>query len=172
MKHIRRSYITTDSGQFHVISNQHTPDKKNLVLLHQTASSSQMYLRLIPYLDERFNIIAPDTPGFGESDALTETSITNYAKAILTCIKAFEFKNLYIFGHHTGASIASEIAYLIPKEINSLILSGPPLLTAEQIETLSRTLLPFELIGDGTHITKTWERLSARLPDGPPMANS
>lgn len=40
-----------------------------LVLLHGFPSSSHQYRNLIPALADRFHVIAPDYPGFGNSDA-------------------------------------------------------------------------------------------------------
>src|SRR5215510_1655098 len=40
-----------------------------LVLLHGWPSSSHQYRNLIPILAQRFHVIAPDYPGFGNSDA-------------------------------------------------------------------------------------------------------
>ena len=40
------------------------------MLLHGYPSSSRMYDTLIPLLADRFHLIAPDYPGFGQSEAL------------------------------------------------------------------------------------------------------
>src|SRR5580700_9389806 len=39
-----------------------------LLLLHGFPSSSHMFRDLIPLLADRFHIVAPDLPGFGQSD--------------------------------------------------------------------------------------------------------
>ena len=39
-----------------------------LVLLHGFPASSHQYRNLIPALADRFHVIAPDYPGFGNSD--------------------------------------------------------------------------------------------------------
>src|ERR1700729_251115 len=39
-----------------------------LLLLHGFPSSSHMFRDLIPKLADRFHIVAPDLPGFGQSD--------------------------------------------------------------------------------------------------------
>jgi pimeloyl-ACP methyl ester carboxylesterase len=44
------------------------PSSPKLVLLHGWPSSSHQYRELIPALAGRFHVIAPDYPGFGESD--------------------------------------------------------------------------------------------------------
>src|SRR6202522_2846435 len=44
------------------------PDAPKLLLLHGFPSASHMFRDLIPLLADRFHVIAPDLPGFGQSD--------------------------------------------------------------------------------------------------------
>ena len=44
-------------------------DAPTIVLLHGFPSSSRGYNMLIPLLATRYHIVAPDFPGFGDSDA-------------------------------------------------------------------------------------------------------
>ena len=44
------------------------PDAPKLLLLHGFPSASHMFRDLIPLLADRFHIVAPDLPGFGNSD--------------------------------------------------------------------------------------------------------
>jgi pimeloyl-ACP methyl ester carboxylesterase len=46
-----------------------TPGNPKLVLFHGWPSSSHQYRNLIPALADRFHVISPDYPGFGDSDA-------------------------------------------------------------------------------------------------------
>jgi pimeloyl-ACP methyl ester carboxylesterase len=43
-------------------------DASTLLLLHGFPTSSHMFRNLIPLLADRFHIVAPDLPGFGQSD--------------------------------------------------------------------------------------------------------
>src|ERR1700733_4040012 len=45
------------------------PTHPKLVLLHGFPASSHQYRNLIPALADRFHVISPDYPGFGDSDA-------------------------------------------------------------------------------------------------------
>jgi hypothetical protein len=45
------------------------PDGPVVLLLHGFPTSSHMFRRLIPALADRYHVIAPDYPGFGESAA-------------------------------------------------------------------------------------------------------
>src|SRR4051794_186249 len=49
-------------------------DKPTLLLLHGVPSSSRMYDGLMRTLGDRYHLIAPDYPGFGNSDAPTPAS--------------------------------------------------------------------------------------------------
>lgn len=44
-------------------------DAPTILLLHGYPSSSRMFATLIPLLADRYHLVAPDYPGFGESDA-------------------------------------------------------------------------------------------------------
>src|SRR4051812_2533028 len=43
------------------------PEAPTLLLLHGFPSSGHMFRDLIPLLQERYHLIAPDLPGFGQS---------------------------------------------------------------------------------------------------------
>jgi pimeloyl-ACP methyl ester carboxylesterase len=45
------------------------PAHPKLVLLHGFPASSHQYRNLIPALADRFHVISPDYPGFGNSDS-------------------------------------------------------------------------------------------------------
>src|SRR4029450_10154120 len=49
------------------------PARPALFLLHGFPSSSRQYVRLLDRLAERWYVIAPDYPGFGQSDPLASS---------------------------------------------------------------------------------------------------
>jgi pimeloyl-ACP methyl ester carboxylesterase len=54
-------------------------DAPTVVLLHGYPSSSRMYAPLIPLLADRYHLIAPDYPGFGQSEAPPPSRLSGLA---------------------------------------------------------------------------------------------
>jgi pimeloyl-ACP methyl ester carboxylesterase len=62
-------YRTTDVEGFKIFYREAgAASAPKLLLLHGFPTSSHMFRDLIPLLDDRFHIVAPDLPGFGRSD--------------------------------------------------------------------------------------------------------
>lgn len=82
-------------------------NNQHVLLLHQTASSSAMYEAIMNLLADKFYLFAPDTLGFGGSDFPNEVATMQiYADSLREASDKFGLDNPFVFGHHTGASIA------------------------------------------------------------------
>ena len=53
-----------------------------LLLLHGFPTSSHMFRGLIPLLADRFHIVAPDLPGFGQSDLPSRDAFSLHVRQI------------------------------------------------------------------------------------------
>jgi pimeloyl-ACP methyl ester carboxylesterase len=63
------NYRTTDvSGMKIFYREAGSPTAPALLLLHGFPTSSHMFRNLIPLLAGKFHLVAPDFPGFGQSD--------------------------------------------------------------------------------------------------------
>jgi pimeloyl-ACP methyl ester carboxylesterase len=96
-----------------------------LLLLHGFPSSSHMFRDLIPLLADRFHIIAPDLPGFGQSDMPPRTefkyTFDNIANVIdrFTEVIGFDRFAIYVFDY--GAPTGFRIASKHPDRITAII---------------------------------------------------
>jgi pimeloyl-ACP methyl ester carboxylesterase len=92
-----------------------------LLLLHGFPSSSHMFRDLIPLLADRFHIVAPDLPGFGQSGDPRINSFDSLADTIerFTEIVGFDRFIVYVFDY--GAPTGFRLAIRHPERIAGII---------------------------------------------------
>lgn len=166
----RRAYADIDGRQLHYRwagNASHPP----LVLLHQSPSTSAMYEPLMACLADRFYLLAPDTPGFGNSDGLPgdlgDLAIDDYASAIHALLDTLGVLPCYLFGHHTGAAIAVAMEHAFPGSARAMALSGPTLLDEDLKRELPLRANTIALEEDGSHLQAMWQRIQQKDPAAP-----
>ena len=98
------------------------PDAPKLLLLHGFPSAGHMFRNLIPLLADRYRIIAPDLPGFGNSDMPKRGhSFDQIAAAIdrFSEVVGFDRYTVYVFDY--GAPIGFRLAVKHPERITAII---------------------------------------------------
>jgi pimeloyl-ACP methyl ester carboxylesterase len=104
------------------------PANPKLVLLHGFPSSSHQYRNLIPALADRFHVIAPDYPGFGESDYPDPDSFPyTFDKLSEVIGKFLEQKGFHRFGLYVqdyGGPIGFRIVTSKPEALEWLIIQN------------------------------------------------
>jgi pimeloyl-ACP methyl ester carboxylesterase len=155
---LRRRIVQLPGRRVHMRTAGNGP---RLLLIHGSPANSEYFLQLIPDLADRYACIAPDTPGFGESDPVMGTaSIAALALATGELIEHLECAPCLVFGSHTGAAIALELAALRPELVSSVILDGLPMFTvAEDAELFRGYFEPLVPDERGGHYARTWTRI-------------
>ncbi len=104
------------------------PNLPTLLLLHGFPSSSHMYRDLIRDLGDRYHIIAPDYPGFGNSDMPAREHFTytfdNLSVVMEKFIDALKFTRFALYMQDYGAPVGYRIAVRRPELIRALILQN------------------------------------------------
>ena len=142
MPQVERSFIATPSGRIHIAE---AGTGAPVLLLHQTPRSWDEFRDVLPLLGRHYRAIAMDTVGYGDSDPLPpgQASIENWAKAAHELLDALGIERAAIVGHHTGASIAIEIAAGYPEQVAALVLSASPHVdAARRAEAKAQTARP------------------------------
>jgi pimeloyl-ACP methyl ester carboxylesterase len=100
-------------------------DAPALLLLHGFPTSSHMFRNLIPLLADRFHVVAPDLPGFGQSDMPSrDTFPYTFAKLaeVIGCFtEAVNLKRFAIYIFDYGAPVGLRIAVKHPDRITAII---------------------------------------------------
>lgn len=164
---IRRGYVSAGRCQLHYrrIGREAAP---LIVLLHQTPSTSAMYEPLMAALADRYQLLAVDTPGFGQSDAIDGPfSIPAAASAIAAAVRWLRPGACYWFGHHTGAALALQVASTHPEQVARLAMSGPCLLNDTLRTRLPVLAAPVPVADDGSHLQTLWQRMVAKDAGAP-----
>ena len=119
-------FLKADVDGFNVFYREAGPkDGPPLLLLHGFPTSSHMFRDLIPLLADRFHIVAPDLPGFGQSDmpdrSTFQYSFENIAKVIarFTEVIGLEKFAVYIFDY--GAPTGLRLFVSHPERITAII---------------------------------------------------
>ena len=161
---IYRAYANTPCGQLHY---RHAGAGQPLLLLHQTASSSEQFELLMPTLASTYRVLALDTPGYGMSDPPShEYTVADYARCVVAFLETLGIERTSIFARHTGAAIACEVAAAYPHLVDKLIVYGLPYYWEEAPEALEARLIYFHLKEDGSHLTEVWDDINSRLREG------
>ena len=100
-------------------------DAPVLLLLHGFPSSSHMFRDLIPLLADRFHIVAPDLPGFGQSDMPARDSFAytfdHIAEVIGRFTEVIGLNRFAIYVFDYGAPTGFRIAVKHPERITAII---------------------------------------------------
>ncbi len=160
---MRRCFVTLPDGrQVHYRRHGSGPP---LVLFHESPETSLAHVPLMEQLGDAFTTIALDTPGRGLSDPLPleRPEIADYAASHLATIEALGLAGAVIYGNHTGALIALEVARRAPERIALAVIDGLPLFEDDVAEELSAHYAPpIDVQFDGSHLVRLWSR--ARTP--------
>ena len=120
--HYRRQTV----GKVEVFYREAGPaDAPVILLLHGFPTSSHMFRDLIPELADRFRVIAPDLPGFGQTKAPPRGQFTYSFDALADVLGGFvdaiglSRYALYIFDY--GAPVGLRLAMRRPERITAII---------------------------------------------------
>ncbi|MCA9468288.1 MAG: alpha/beta hydrolase [Nitrospira sp.] len=103
-------------------------DAPTILLLHGFPTSSHMFRNLIPQLADRFHVVAPDYPGFGNSsmprvDQFTYT-FDNLANVVEKFVQAVGLQSYSLYLMDYGAPVGFRLAVRYPERVESLIIQN------------------------------------------------
>lgn len=158
MTAIRRRFVDLPWGQVHYREAGSGPVA---YLCHGSPGSARALEPLIAALASDMRVIAPDTPGNGDSTPLpsAEPSIAELAGAHRACLDEIGLEPALVFGTHTGAAIAVELAAEPSRPAPfALALDGLGVFDANTSATyLERYAHPFPADLDGAWLARLFQ---------------
>lgn len=133
-----------------------------LLMVHQSPRSSADYLELIEAWAADFAVIAPDTPGFGQSAPLGAEApeIGDYADATVALLDALGLAQVGAYGFHSGAIILITAARRHPGRFAAIAGNGYAVWLPEERTIFGDAYTPpFRPSAYGEHLVWAWNRL-------------
>lgn len=123
------SYRTVKVDGVNVFYREAGPkDAPTVLLLHGFPTSSQMFRNLIPQLADRYHVIAPDYPGFGQSDAPAVDkfaySFDNLANVVDKFTAAVGASKYALYVQDYGAPIGFRLAAAHPERVSAIVVQN------------------------------------------------
>jgi len=156
---VERSYVDGGYGQMHVrVARPEKPTSRPLMCFHLSPISGIVYETWLGEIGRDRVAVAPDTPGYGMSDAPDRPpTIADFARAHGDVMNAFDFEEVDLMGYHTGSKISVELARQHPDRVKHLVLISAPVYTeeelAKQYQDMGDVTAPQE---DGSHLLRMW----------------
>lgn len=103
-------------------------DAQTVLMLHGFPSSSRMWEHLLPLLADKYHLIAPDYPGFGNSSAPSpshfEYTFDNLAKITSKLTTRLAMTNYVLFMQDYGGPVGFRLALAHPDRIRGIIIQN------------------------------------------------
>lgn len=156
---IRRGFVDFERGQIHY-RHAGAADAPPLLMLHASPGSSRQLEALIAEMAKSFRVIAPDTMGNGDSmpPLGEQPEIADYAEAVMSVADCLGLDRFHLYGTHTGARIACEIALASPDRLDRLILDGFGVYAPGDVDEILKKYTP-EMTPDqqGAFVFQAWQ---------------
>ena len=123
---MKTTFHTTQVGDVEIFHREAGPsDAPVILLLHGFPTAGHMFRELMPKLSDRYRVIAPDLPGFGNSRAPARGSFDYSFEQLAAVIEKFVDAiglaryALYIFDY--GAPIGLRLAMRHPERVTAIV---------------------------------------------------
>ena len=104
------------------------PDSPTILLLHGFPTSSHMFRNLIPVLADRFHLVAPDYPGFGNSKQPSmdefDYSFDRLSEVVEKLTEQLGLDRYSIYLMDYGAPVGFRLAAKHPERVQALIIQN------------------------------------------------
>lgn len=93
---------------------------RRVLLLHGFGETSSVWDSIAAELSKDFEVLVPDVPGSGNTEAIADMSMEGLARAIKALTDHLEWRTFALIGHSMGGYIALAFADMFPESLTGL----------------------------------------------------
>jgi pimeloyl-ACP methyl ester carboxylesterase len=110
---------------------------RNLILLHGLGGYAERWSNLMPHLNKKYHIFAPDLIGYGQSDKPSvDYTPEFFIKFVFDFMETLGIKKTFVIGTSLGGQITAECAATQSSAIEKIILISPAGIMRKSTPTL------------------------------------
>jgi pimeloyl-ACP methyl ester carboxylesterase len=131
---IDRGFIRLDEGLVHYrMCGEAKPARLPLYMIHASPASAAPLVPLMSEFGKTRLCYAPDTLGNGDSagPSLDAPEMDYYADSVARILDKLKLDKVDVYGSHTGAHIACELAIRHPSRVRKVVFDGIGMFTPE-----------------------------------------
>ncbi len=99
-------------------------ERPALLLIHGFPASSASFRDIVTELARDLFVIAPDLPGFGDSDPVDAPSFAGFADRMGELLAQLRVDSFHLYLHDYGAAVGFHLATRTPERIRSLVIQN------------------------------------------------
>jgi pimeloyl-ACP methyl ester carboxylesterase len=98
---------------------------KSILVLHGWGIDSSKYIPLLNELEGKYRVIAPDLPGFGDSEPPKKAwGVSDYKLFVLRFLDKVKVDHFYVLAHSFGGRVAIKLGAEDRERIKKMVLTG------------------------------------------------
>ncbi|MGI0065802.1 MAG: alpha/beta fold hydrolase [Nitrosotalea sp.] len=133
---MKEKFVTVNRNSIRYLEDGSQSDH-NLILLHGLGGYAERWSNLMPYLNKKYHIFAPDIIGYGQSDKPSvDYTPEFFIKFVFDFIETLGIKKTLMIGTSLGGQIAAECASTQNLAIEKIILISPAGIMKKSTPTL------------------------------------
>lgn len=169
MESIRKKAVKTEHGNVHIrVCGNPKSSAAPLLCLHMAPQSGEDFEEFMKLAGRDRFVIAPDYPGYGDSDPLpadVPVTIESYALAMWQVLDALNISQIEALGYHTGSKVGIEMALQRLISVSKLFCISLSTMSPEAYKNSSVTFEPLTPEGADIWFQKLKGYYDPNLPE-------
>ncbi|ADB33083.1 alpha/beta hydrolase fold protein [Kribbella flavida DSM 17836] len=106
----------------YLLARSTTPVDEAVVLLHGWPQTSYAWRKVIPGLSARYDVVAPDLRGLGDSQRRGPYDKTTLARDVAELVEQLGHRRIHVVAHDMGATVGYALAHQEQQRVASLVV--------------------------------------------------